>query len=473
MAVRADTAAAQDGLTPQLIYRSPIVTASATFAASLGIDGGKIVQIGGDVERAERTIDASGLLVLPGGVDVHTHLDAPGAYGSTADDFASGTVAAACGGTTTIVDFCQQQKGQTVTDALRVWHHKAAGLAAVDYGFHIIVVDITDNVLKELAALPQEGVSSFKLFMAYKGAQMVDDAAMIRVLKVARDNSALVMVHAENGDAIAYLQEKLCSEGKTAPRFHAESRPPRVESEATARAITLAETVGAPIYIVHVSCAQSLEEVKRGRERGVDVYAETCAHYLYTSAADLDRPNFEGAKFVFSPPARTIEDQQILWRALRNNDLQVISSDHGTWPFDDQRIRGRDDFRLIPNGATGIEERPAMALQGVHNGHFGLSRFVDIYATSPAKLFGLYPEKGSIAVGSDADLVLWNYSMPRTISQQSLHHANDFSLFEGASIKGAPVTVLLRGSAIAENGQFVGAKDAGRFVRRKLFERPW
>lgn len=453
-----------------VIRNGVIVTSSGAAPGDVGISGGRIVQLGGEMTAA-REIDASGHLVIPGGVDVHTHLDAPGDGFDSADDFLSGTIAAACGGTTTIVDFCQQKRGQTLHEALDGWHAKANGKAVVDYGFHIIVVDFNEAVERELGELPGEGVSSFKLFLAYKGAQMVDDRTIVRTLAQARKSGALVMVHAENGDGADFLVEQNLAVGNITPKYHALSRPPIVEGEATNRAIALAEIAEAPLYIVHLTCRESLDAVIAGRLRGVDVNAETCTHYLYATSDDLDRPEFEGAKWVFTPPARSKQDQALLWRALSMGTLQAVSSDHGSWSFGEHRQRGRNDFSKIPNGAVGIEERMTMVYQGVVAGRFSPSRFVDLVSTTPAKLFGLYPEKGNIAVGSDADLVLWNPDATTTVTQSALHHGGDYSLYEGQQVRGLPGTVLSRGEVIVEQGQFVGDAGRGRFLKRKRYDR--
>jgi dihydropyrimidinase len=454
-----------------IIQNGMVINATNTSVVDIGISNGKVVQLGGAMPEAQRTIDASGMLVIPGGIDVHTHLDAPGAGFNTADDFRTGTVAAACGGTTTIVDFCQQARGQSLRDALAGWHAKAADKAVIDYGFHIIVVDFTPEVEAELAELPGEGVTSFKLFMAYKGAQMVDDRTLMRTLAQARNSGALVMVHAENGDAADFLVEENLKAGNTAPKFHALSRPPRVESEATGRAIALAELAGAPIYIVHLTCQDSMDEVMAGRRRGVDVTAETCTHYLYTTKDDLAREGFEGAKWVFTPPARSTEDQAVLWRALATGALQAVSSDHASWSYERHKSLGRDDFSKIPNGAPGIEERMTMVYQGVNEGRFSVNRFVELTSTNPARLFGLYPQKGSIAVGSDADIVIWDPNATTTIHQQDLHHASDYTLYEGKEVRGLPMTVLRRGEVIVEGRAFVGAEGGGQFVKRKPYSR--
>jgi dihydropyrimidinase len=454
-----------------LIKDGTVVTAASIGPADIAIEGGKIVAIGQGLPAAGApVVSAAGCYVMPGGVDVHTHLDTPVFNSVTADDFRTGTIAAACGGTTTIVDFCQQDKGQSLADALATWHAKAEGRASIDYGFHIIIADLTPSVAAELTRLPEQGVSSFKLFMAYKGMLGVDDAALFEALDRAKAGGALVMVHAENGDAADYLRRRALEQGNVAPKYHAATRPPRIEAEATARAIALAEIVGTSIYIVHLTCEEALDEVVRGRMRGAQVLAETCTQYLYTTREDLDREGFEGAKYVFTPPARTRHDQEVLWRALANGTLQAVSSDHSTWNFRGQKDMGRDDFTKIPNGGPGIEERLMMMYQGVAAGRFSLTQFVDLVATRPARIFGLFPTKGTIAVGSDADLVIWDPERELTVTQSALHHNVDYTLYEGMRVRGAPRDVLLRGAVIVRDRQFVGTVGGGRFLRRKTFQ---
>lgn len=376
-----------------VIRNGTVVTSSGVSKTNVGVAGSRIVQLGGEMPADIPSIDAAGCYVMPGGVDVHTHIDSKDGEQPSADNFGSGTIAAACGGTTTIVDFCAQSRGQTLGDAIADWDAKAENKAAIDYGYHMIIVDLNDAVFDELGSLPERGVTSFKIFMAYRGAVMVDDVTLLKALDRAKQHGALVMVHAENGDAADYLRDKFVSEGKTAPYYHALSRPPRVEAEATARAIALAEIVGASIYIVHLTCGESLDELMRAKRRGVDAIAETCTQYLYLTKDDLDRPDFEGAKFVFTPPARTVEDQEILWDALANRVLETVSSDHCSWSFKDHKIKGRDDFRVIPNGAPGVEERMMMVYQGVNAGRLSLTQFVDLMATRPAQVFGMFPKK--------------------------------------------------------------------------------
>lgn len=454
-----------------IIRNGTVVTAAGESLADIGIRNGKIVALAANLDPsvAGKTVDAQGCYIIPGGVDVHTHLDTPVFNSVTADDFKTGTIAAACGGTTSIVDFCQQEIGQSLSDALATWHDKAKSKACIDYGFHVIVVDLNDNVEAEMRKLPEEGVSSFKLFMAYKGMLGIDDSALIRALDVAKEAGALVMVHAENGDAADYLRNKSLAKGDIEPKFHAATRPPRVEAEATARAIALAEIVGTSLYIVHLTCKEALEELFRGRVRGVDVLAETCTQYLYTTKEDLDRPNFEGAKFVFTPPARSKKDQEILWRALAQGTLQTVSSDHSTWNWKGQKEMGKDDFTKIPNGAPGIEERLTMVYQGVRQGRMSMTQFVDIVSTRPARTFGLFPQKGTIAIGSDADLVIWDPQVKFTMKLSELHHNVDYTAYEGADIQGAPRTVFLRGEEIVTNRQFVGKVGSGEFLKRNPF----
>jgi dihydropyrimidinase len=453
-----------------LIRNGTVVTASGVAKADVALAAGKIAAIAPGLDGSgARIIDASNCYVMPGGVDVHTHLDTPAFNSTTADDFETGTRAAACGGTTSIVDFCQQPHGASLAEALRLWHAKADGKAAIDYGFHIIVSDMTESVLAELGSLPDEGITSFKLFMAYRGMLYVDDLAIVRALDTARQSGALVMVHAENGDAAWFLQRKYVAEGKTAPKYHAETRPPRVEAEATARAIALAEILGSSVYIVHLTCRESLEEVVRGRLRGVDVLAETCTQYLYTTKEDLDRDGFEGAKFVFTPPARSRADQEALWHALSHRTLELVSSDHSSWNFKGSKDLGLNDFSKIPNGAPGIEERMMMVYQGVNAGRISLTRFVDLTATRPAQIFGLFPRKGTIAIGSDADIVIWDPEKRRTIRQSNLHHAVDYTLFEGTEIRGAPRTVLLRGELLLDDETYVGTPGMGQFLKRQKY----
>ncbi|RTM08860.1 MAG: dihydropyrimidinase [Hyphomicrobiales bacterium] len=451
-----------------IIKNGTVVTASDTFVADIGVLNGRISAIADAIEADSRTkiIDAAGRLVMPGGVDVHTHLDTPGLLADTEDDFLSGTIAAAHGGTTSIINFCPQIKGSGLLESLAEHRRRADPKAVIDFALHSIVSDPSERTLAELSSLPGEGVTSFKVFMAYKGDTMVDDGTLIRVLDEAQANGALVMVHAENGEAVEFLRDRFAGEGKLSPRYHALSRPPRVEAEATARAIALAELASASIYIVHVSCGEALEEVIRGKRRGVDVHAETCAHYLHITDAVFDTPGFEGGKYVFTPPPRGSHQPKLIWDALARGDLEVVSSDHAPYNFVGGKDIGRDDFRQIPNGAPGIEERMTLVWQGVANGQLSPNRFVDLVATTPAKIFGLYPCKGTIAVGSDADLVIWNPDITRRLTRDDLHSAVDYTMFEGMEVLGAPETVISRGDVIVQGGAFTGATGRGRYIHR-------
>lgn len=454
-----------------VIKNGTVVTATDIYRADIAIQNGIVSQIGQEITSAgaARVIDATGKYLFPGGVDSHTHLDSANQVVRTADDFRSGTIAAACGGTTSVVDFCWQGHGQSLENALAAWNAKAAGQAVVDYGYHTVITDMPDSVAAELATMPGRGMTSFKIFMAYKGSSQVDDSVLYRTLRIARAQQALVMVHAENGDAIYLRQRELLAEGKTAPKYHAISRPPRTEAEATARAIALAEVAEAPLFVVHVSCAEALEEISRGRARGVTVLAETCPQYLYLSEADLDRPGFEGAKFVFTPPPRAAHQHEVLWRALADGTLQAVTSDHCPFNYAGGKDRGRADFTAIPNGAPGVEERLILVYQGVVKGKIGLNRFVELVSTAPAKIFGLFPAKGTIAVGSDADLVIWNPEAELTLGKTTLHSQVDYCLYEGLKARGLPEIVTLRGQVIVEGREFVGPGGGGRFLVRRPF----
>jgi len=457
-----------------VIRNGTIVTASDTYAADIGINGDKISSISAQlpVENAGRVIDSSGYLVLPGGIDVHTHLDMPFGGTTSADDFETGTTAAAFGGTTTLIDFAIQYKGQTLRHAFDEWMRKAHGKAVTDYAFHCIITDIAAAQLEEMGQLIHEGVTSFKLFMAYPGVFMLDDATIFRAMSQAAKHSGLICMHAENGGAIDVIVQKALAEGKRAPKYHALTRPTTAEAEATSRAIALAEMAGAPVYIVHLSCNEALEKVREARDRGLPAYAETCPQYLYLSLENFDVPGFEGAKYVFTPPLREKWHQEKLWQGLALDTLQVVSTDHCPFCFKEQKELGKDDFTKIPNGGPGIEHRLSLIYTGgVHGKRFSPNRFVELVSTTPAKLFGLYPRKGTIAVGSDADLVIFDPNEEQVISAKTHHMRVDYSMFEGIRTKGAPKTVLSRGRAIIDSGKFVGRPGAGQFLRRQTYSR--
>jgi dihydropyrimidinase len=453
-----------------LIKGGRIITAADDYVADVYIESERISVIGESLDiAADKVIDATGKYVLPGAVDPHTHLEMPWRGETTIDDFESGQTAAAFGGTTTHVDFCIQAKGQTFGEALEIWHGKREGKSIIDNGFHIAVTDLREGgTLEELATLPDEhGVTSYKLFMAYKDSLMVDDETLFRTMQVAAETGALVMVHAENGDAIEVLMAEAIAAGNTSPRYHALTRPPETEGEATNRAIQLARVAGAKLYVVHVSCKESVEPIAIAREKGWDVYGETCTQYFFIDQSFLDRPDFEGAKYVYTPPPRPKDNQDVLWNAVRTNVLQAISTDHCAYLFKGQKDAGIDDFRQIPNGGPGLENRLQLIHHfGVREGRISLNRMVELLCTNPAKLFGLYPRKGTLAVGSDADVVVFDPEKQVTISASTHHSRSDYNLYEGTDVVGSPDTVLLRGNVLVENDRLVAKPGIGRFIRR-------
>src|SRR6202790_2266915 len=453
-----------------VIRNGTVVTATDTSEADIGINGDKISAIGAALptENASRILDAANRYVLPGGIDVHTHLDMPFGGTTSADDFETGTIAAAFGGTTTLIDFAIQYKGQTLHQAFDTWMKKASGKAVTDYSFHCIITELADAQLQEMKTLVREGVPTFKLFMAYPGVFMLDDASIFRAMNAAANSGGMICMHAENGGAIDVLVQRALAEGKRAPKYHALTRPTTAEAEATSRAIALAEMAGTPVYIVHLSCNEALEKVREARDRGLRVYAETCPQYLYLSLENMDGPGFEGAKYVFTPPLREKWHQEKLWQGLAKDTLQVVSTDHCPFCFKEQKEMGKDDFTKIPNGGPGIEHRLSLIYTGgVHGKRFSVNRFVELVATAPARLFGLYPRKGTIAVGSDADIVIFDSNEEQAISAKTHHMRVDYSMFEGIQIKGAPKTVFSRGRTVIDAGKFVGRPGAGQFLRRQ------
>lgn len=450
-----------------VIKNGTIVTSSDTYVADIGIRDGKIEVIGKELSaNGAEVIDAKDKYVFPGGIDVHTHLDMPFGGTRSNDDFETGTIAAACGGTTTIIDFCMQEKGQTLQEALAIWHKKAENKAVIDYGFHVGIVDMNDAVLEEMKGLIGQGYPTFKLLMTYE-ALRIDDDVLLKSLLQTRDNGGLVCVHTENYFIIKYYLEKFRREGKIEPIYHALSRPPLAEAEAAARAIRVAEIADAPLYIVHLTCNTALEEVERARERNLKIMAETCPQYLLLSEDNYREPNFEGAKYVMSPPLRTKDNQEPLWQALAHGRLQVVATDHCPFNFKGQKDMGRDSFEKIPNGAPGIEARMALIFdRGVNGGKFGLNKFVEITATNPARIFGMYPQKGTIDVGADADIVIFDPKLKKTISKKILHENVDYTPYEGFAVTGYPIMTLSRGKVIMKDGKFVGKVGAGNFIPR-------
>jgi dihydropyrimidinase len=448
-----------------------VATAADVVDCDIGISNGRIAALGERIAAGEREIDASGKLVLPGGVDAHCHLDQPMGDGSRmADDFASGTLSAACGGTTTVLPFVAQLPRQGLRDAVKSYHTSAEGKAVIDYAFHLIVSDTSGNVLgQELPALIDDGYTSFKIYMTYDDLKL-DDRQILDVLTLARREGAMTMVHAENADCISWMTDRLLQEGKTAPRYHAESRPPMVEREATHRAITLSELVDVPILIVHVSGREAIEQIALAQQKGLRIYGETCPQYLFLTEDDLDQPGFEGAKCICSPPPRDVANQAYVWTGLQNGTLSVFSSDHAPFRHDDpagKKAAGENaPFTKVPNGIPGIETRlPLLFSEGVMAGRLSISQFVALTATNPAKIYGIHPRKGTIAVGADADLAIWDPTVKRTVRNANLHHNVDYTPYEGREVTGWPMTVLSRGEEVVRDGEPCCEAGRGRFIR--------
>jgi dihydropyrimidinase len=452
-----------------LITNGTVVTADGSYAADVLVDGEKVAQIGtalGGSVSADATIDAKGKYVIPGGIDVHTHMKLP--FGGTfaKDDFFTGTRAAAFGGTTTIVDFAVQSKGKSLREGLDAWHALAEGMAVADYGFHMIMSDVNDDTLKEMDQLVAEGVPDFKLFTAYPGVFFSDDGAIFRAMQQTGKNGGLIMMHAENGLAIDVIAADTFNAGTTDPIGHGLARYSVLEGEATNRVIRLAQAAKVPVYIVHLSAREALNAVRMARDEGLPAFAETCPQYLFLSLDDLGH-GFEGAKFVCSPPLRTKDHQPELWHGLVKDDLQVVSTDHCPFDFHGQKDLGKGDFRKVPNGLPGVEDRLDLLHDGgVVGGKITKERWVEIASTAPAKLFGMYPQKGAIAVGADADIVIYDPNRKHTISAKTHHMAVDYSCYEGRSVQGGSDIVMSRGAVVVENGEFKGSKGAGRFLKR-------
>src|SRR5436190_2530295 len=457
-----------------LIRGGRVVSAADDYVADLYVEDETISLVGEWLDvQADRVIDAAGKYVLPGSVDPHTHLDMPFGGTVTIDDVEAGQTAAAFGGTTCHIDFVIQPQGRTFASALEEWRAKANGRQLIDMGYHMAVTDLKHGgTLDELASLADQGVTSYKLFMAYKGALMVNDETLFRTMEVAASTGALVMVHAENGDAIDVLVKRALAEGKTEPRYHALTRPPETEGEATNRAIQLARVAGCPLYVVHVSCKESVQPIALAREKGWDVWGETCTQYFFVDYSFLERPDFEGAKYVYTPPPRDKANQEVLWNAVRTDVLSVVSTDHCAFLWDGQKTLGRDDFSKIPNGAPGLENRLQMIHElGVRAGRISLNRMVELLATNPANLFGLSPRKGTIAVGSDADLVVFDPEKRVTISAATHHSKSDYNLFEGTEVTGTPEVVPLRGQVLVEGDELVAQPGIGQYIARAQFGR--
>lgn len=456
----------------KIIKNGTIVTATDTYQADILVENEVISAIGRNFsEQDAEVVDANGCYVFPGGVDPHTHLEMP--FGGTVskDDFETGTIAAAFGGTTSVIDFCITNKGEPLKKAIGEWHVKSKDKAVIDYGFHLMINEINDAVLDELpSVIEEEGITSFKVFMAYKNVLQADDETLFQTLIEAKKLGALVMVHAENGDVIDYLVKNALAEGKTDPIYHALTRPSEIEGEATGRAAVFTGLADSQLYVVHVTCAEAVAKIAEARSKGIDIWGETCPQYLVLDESYLEKPNFEGAKYVWSPPLREKWHQDVLWNALKSGSLQTIGSDQCSFDFKGQKDLGLNDFSKIPNGGPIIEDRFSILFsEGVKKGRISLNQFVDVTSTRAAKLFGLYPKKGTIAVGGDADIVIFDPNVERTISVETHHMAVDYNAFEGMKVTGEPVSVLSRGNWVIQNKQFVGKLGSGQYLKRAKY----
>jgi dihydropyrimidinase len=459
-----------------LIKGGKVVSAAAATQADVLIEGEKIAQVAPRIDAAGHTVvDAAGMLVLPGGIDVHTHLDMPFGGTTSADDYEWGTRAAAIGGTTTVIDFALQSMGRPMTEAFKTWRAKSEGKACIDYALHMAVTDLgpNDSWLDDVDAMVAQGISSFKIFMAYPNVLMVNDATIFKLMQRTAKLGALVCVHAENGTVIDVVVQQMLAAGNTGPLYHALSRPVETEAEAVHRVVTIAELAGAKVYIVHVSCEEAMNEVKAARERGLPVQGETCTQYLVLSLEDdMGKPGFEDAKYVFTPPLRKKKNQAPLWQALKEDVLQVLSTDHCPFRFADQKTLGLGNFTKIPNGGPGIENRMQLAYHhGVNEGRMSLERFVEVTAEAPAKIFGMYPKKGIVAAGSDADIVIWDPEAKYTITAATQNMHTDYSIFEGFQVKGNARQVFSRGELVVDRGKFIGTVGRGQYLHREVSRR--
>ena len=457
-----------------LIKNGRVITAVDDYKGDIFIENDQVNLIGKNLDvKADKVIDAHDKYVIPGGIDPHTHLDMPFSGTVSADDFETGTRAAAHGGTTTLIDFAIQTKGRSTLEALETWHKKAEGKTAIDYGFHMIITDLEDDRVPEMRKLADEGVTSYKLFMAYPGVLYADDATLFRAMRKAGEDGTVICMHAENGIVIDEIVKSALAEGKTGPKWHALTRPTRMEAEGVHRSIAIAEVADVPVYIVHLSSADALEQVVLARDRGAHVFAETCPQYLFLDHSYYEQEGFEGAKYVMTPPLREKWNQKELWRGLQMGDLMSISTDHCPFCFKEQKEMGINDFSKIPNGGPGVENRMSLVFNGgVVGGRISLNRFVELTSTASAKMFGLFPKKGTVAVGSDADIVIFNPERKETISVNNsvTHHMNvDYNAYEGFEVTGVSETVISRGKIIVENCEYLGKKGDGQFLKRGLY----
>lgn len=454
-----------------LIKDGRIITDREDYSADVFIENSKISSMQSNLNiKADHVVNAGNKYVIPGGIDVHTHLDMPLGEIHSTDDFESGTIAAAFGGTTCIIDFPTQIKGRSIWEALELWHEKAEGKACIDYGFHMIVTDISGNRMDELAGLAEEGITSIKLFMAYPGTLMLDDTSIFQIMQYSKESGSLICIHAESGNMINDLVKQALKAGNTEPIYHVLTRPPSSEGQAIEKAITLADESGIPLYLVHLSTLDGLKHIGNARERDITVYAETCPQYLFLSMENMSAATgFEKAKYVFTPPLREKEHQNTIWEGIKQNYIQVIATDHCPFNYQDHKKIGQSDFSKIPNGAPGIEHRMQLLFDGaVLKRQINLNHWIELCATNPAKLFGLYPQKGTIEIGSDADLVIWDPNCMHKISAE-FHHMNvDYNLYEGFEVKGKAEMVISNGEIIIEDDQYKGRKGRGKYLKRKL-----
>jgi dihydropyrimidinase len=450
-----------------LIKNGRVVTAVDDYRADILIDGETVTTIGKSLDmEADVVIDASGKMVIPGGIDPHTHMELPFGGTSSSDDFFTGTRAAAFGGTTTIIDFAVQNKGESMIQGVDNWHAKAEGKTCIDYGFHLITTEFEDAHTEQMYTLMDEGVTSFKLFMAYPGVFLADDATIFRAMSAAGERGGLICMHAENGIVINEIIKRFLADGRTAPKYHALTRPTIAEAEGVHRAIAIAEMAESPVYIVHLSCTDALHQVRQARDRGIPAFAETCPQYLFHSIEDYG-DGWDGAKYVMTPPLREKHNQDELWKGLKMDDLQIISTDHCPFCMKEQKELGKDSFALIPNGAPGVENRMSLIYNGgVVGNRISLNRFVELTSTAAAKMFGLFPKKGTIAVGSDADIVIFDPEKEHTFGVDAEHMNVDYSSYEGWKMKGKVETVLSRGRVVIENGEHKGKAGDGQFLKR-------
>jgi dihydropyrimidinase len=451
-----------------LIKNGRIITATDDYVGDVFIDGEKIHSVGQNLPvKADRTIDAKNRLVIPGAIDPHVHMELPFGGTVSSDDFKSGTIAAAFGGTTSIIDFAIQYRGKTFKQTLDDWDSRAGPKCAIDYSYHLAVTEYEPRHRKEFAEVIERGITTFKIFLAYPGVFMIDDQTMFRVMQSAGEAGGMTLVHAENGVAIQQMIEHLLASKKVEPKYHAQSRPPVMQADGVARALRVGHFAKAPVFIVHVSCELAMNEIVRSRDEGNESYGETCTQYLFLDDSCYEKPDFQGAKYVFTPPLVGKENIEPLWKGLKLGYLQEVSTDHCPFHFKGQKELGRGDFTKIPNGGPGVEDRLSLIYQGgVLDRGFSLNKWVDLCCTASAKMFGMFPQKGTIAPGSDADIVIFDPDRQRTLSAKTHHMNCDYSLFEGMSIKGYPETVLSRGKVIIENNEYKGRPGDGRFIRR-------